>query len=166
MDNYLQSFYTVRFSDCDPFRHLNNARYIDYFLNAREDHLKDHYNMDLAEFYRKGLGWVILNHEIIYLRPASFNEKICIKTALLDAGPEHLQLEALMLDEKQRQLKSIMHTRFIPINLATGKKEPHAADFMEFLGDKVIPGFDGKIPPVSQRAEYWQEQLKGVQRVG
>ena len=55
--NYLQSFYTVRFSDCDPLRHLNNARYIDYMLNAREDHLKEHYQMDLADFYKKGTGW-------------------------------------------------------------------------------------------------------------
>lgn len=166
MHNYLESFYTVRFSDCDPFRHLNNARYIDYFLNAREDHLKDHYNMDLAELYRKGVGWVILQHEIIYLRPASFNEKVCIKTALLDAGTEHLHVEALMLDEKQRQLKSIMHTRLVPINLTTGKKEPHAADFMEFLTDKIISGFEGKIPAVNQQAEYWQEHLKTFQNIG
>ncbi len=25
----------IRFSDCDPFNHLNNARYIDYFINAQ-----------------------------------------------------------------------------------------------------------------------------------
>ena len=30
---------TVRFQDCDPFGHLNNARYIDYFLNARQDQI-------------------------------------------------------------------------------------------------------------------------------
>jgi acyl-CoA thioester hydrolase len=37
------SFYTVRFNDCDPLGHLNNSKYIDYFLNAREDHLKEHF---------------------------------------------------------------------------------------------------------------------------
>ncbi|WP_192348725.1 hypothetical protein [Algoriphagus sp. Y33] len=25
----------IRFQDYDPFNHLNNARYIDYFINAR-----------------------------------------------------------------------------------------------------------------------------------
>jgi acyl-CoA thioester hydrolase len=25
----------IRFPDCDPFNHLNNSRYIDYFINAR-----------------------------------------------------------------------------------------------------------------------------------
>jgi len=27
----------IRFQDCDPLRHLNNAKYFDYFYNARED---------------------------------------------------------------------------------------------------------------------------------
>lgn len=35
----LESIAVARFQDCDPFSHLNNARYIDYFLNAREDQL-------------------------------------------------------------------------------------------------------------------------------
>ncbi|MEM9981458.1 MAG: acyl-CoA thioesterase, partial [Bacteroidota bacterium] len=25
----------VRFQDCDPLRHLNNAKYFDYYFNAR-----------------------------------------------------------------------------------------------------------------------------------
>ncbi len=27
----------IRFQDCDPYAHLNNGRYLDYFMNARED---------------------------------------------------------------------------------------------------------------------------------
>src|SRR6185436_2250565 len=103
MDHYLQSFYTIRFSDCDPFRHLNNARYIDYLLNAREDHLRDHYQMDLAHFYRQGTGWVVMQHEIIYLRPASFNESVCIRSGLLNSSTTHLDVEMLMLDAEQKQ---------------------------------------------------------------
>ncbi len=39
----------IRFQDCDPFGHLNNARYIDYFINAREGHLVEYYNLDIYE---------------------------------------------------------------------------------------------------------------------
>ena len=142
MDAYLHSFYPVRFSDCDPFRHLNNAAYLDYFLNAREDQLKQGYNLDLADYYRRGLGWVVLQHEIFYLRPANVSETICIRTGLIDAGPEHLLVEMLMLDEQQRQLKSLLHTRFVPISLTDGKKQPHSKEFMEFICDKVVPGIE------------------------
>lgn len=165
MEPYLQSSYTIRFSDCDPFRHLNNARYIDYFLNAREDHLRDHYQMDLADFYRKGMGWVVLQHEIIYLRPASFNENVSVLSGLLDSGPAHLHVEMLMLDSSQKQLKALMHTKFVPVSLTTGKKEPHTAEFMEFISDKTLPGLNGIVPPPAQRVEYWQQTLRSQKTV-
>jgi len=160
MSLYLESFYTIRFGDCDPFRHLNNARYVDYFMNAREDHLKDNYNMDLADYYKKGVGWVVLQHDINYLRPANLNEKVCIRSGLLAAGPEHLLLEMLMLDEKQIQLKALMHTRFIPISLTTGKREAHLPEFMEFISDKIIPGINEETVSVKERIAYWQQILK------
>lgn len=165
MQSTLSSFYTIRFSDCDPFRHLNNARYIDYFLNAREDHLKENYQFDLAEFYKKGRGWVVLQHEIIYLRPASFNETVCIRSGLLTMGPEHLQVEMLMLDAQQKQLKALMHTRFVPVSLTTGKKEAHDPEFIEFLSDKVLPGLNGETITPMKRVEYWQQLLRAAQPV-
>ena len=42
----------IRFTDCDMFGHLNNSRYLDYLINAREDHLKDFYNFDFNQYYR------------------------------------------------------------------------------------------------------------------
>ncbi|MEI9912304.1 MAG: acyl-CoA thioesterase [Bacteroidota bacterium] len=165
MDQHLQSFYTVRFNDCDPFRHLNNARYIDYFLNAREDHLRDHYQMDLADFYSKGRGWVVMQHEIIYLRPASFNETICIRSGLLNAGNEHLLVEMLMLDANQKQLKALLHTRFVPVSLSTGKKEPHSTEFMEFISDKTLAGLNDTVLSPKERVEYWQKILRTPQTV-
>ncbi|HUR64743.1 MAG TPA: thioesterase family protein [Chitinophagaceae bacterium] len=159
---HLESFYTVRFSDCDPFRHLNNARYIDYLLNAREDHLKTYYDMDLASFYKKGVGWVVMQHEISYLRPAALNEKICIRSGLLETSAEHLHVEMLMLDEKGSHLKALMHTTFIPINLNTGKKEPHSAEFMDFINDKLLPGIEAGKFSTRERIAHWQKLLKSL----
>lgn len=157
---YLASSYKVRFNDCDPFRHLNNARYLDYFLNAREDHLRDHYQMDLADSYRKNQGWVVHRHEIIYLRPASLHETICIQSALLDAGPHHLRVEMLMLDKDQKHLKALLHSQFVPISLATGRKEAHNPKFMDFISDKLVTGPGPIHAPAGQRAQFWQEQIK------
>ncbi len=162
MEQLLESFYTVRFSDCDPFRHLNNARYIDYFLNAREDHLKNYYDMDLATFYKKGLGWVVMQHEINYLRPAAFNEKICIRTGLLQTSSEHLLVEMTMLDENRSQLKALMHTTFIPISLSSGKREVHSNEFMEFISDKVLTDVNRENLSVKERINYWQKIFKPV----
>ena len=160
---YLESFYTVRFSDCDPFRHLNNARYIDYFLNAREDHIRDHYDLDLSQFYQQGLGWVVMQHEITYQRPANMNEKICIRSGLLAMGTDFLQVEMLMFNEDQTQLKALLHTRFVPVNIKTGRKEPHSPEFMESFQPRVLAGFNEMIPTPLQRVEYWQQQIRTLQ---
>src|SRR5579863_2725476 len=96
MEKFPQSFYTVRFNDCDPFGHLNNSRYLDYFLNAREDHLKDHYNIDIKEWVKQGQIFVVTAHEIRYLRPANYGESVTIQSALIGVGESWLQVEMVM----------------------------------------------------------------------
>src|SRR5579872_852263 len=96
------SFYTVRFNDCDPFGHLNNGRYIDYFLNAREDHLREHYGIDLKAWAQKGIGFVVNRHDIRYLRPANYNERVAIRSALIGWTDTELKVELQMWDESLR----------------------------------------------------------------
>lgn len=132
MEKEPQSTYIVRFSDCDLFGHLNNARYLDYFLNAREDHLRDHYQLDLTNYYQRGIGWVVGSHEINYLKPAKYNEQVLIKSSLIKANDQYLLVELEMMNVKQTEVKALMWTRFIPISVKTGKRENHPSDFMEF----------------------------------
>jgi YbgC/YbaW family acyl-CoA thioester hydrolase len=144
MEKRLQSDYVTRFSDCDLFGHLNNARYIDYFLNAREDHLKKYYDMDLRTFYKEGLSWFVGSHEIVYLRPAQYNEKVIITSTLFHVSNDTLWVEMTMTDEKESHFKSIMWTRFVPVNVKTGKKENHPASFMDFAQQVAVDDIDIK----------------------
>ncbi len=142
MEKKLRSDYVVRFSDCDPFGHLNNARYIDYFLNAREDHLKTYYDMDLRTFYQQGLSWVVAGHEILYLRPADYNDRVVIYSSLIHAANDSLLVELVMLDDRESHFKSIVWTRFVPVNVKTGRKEPHPQSFMDFANEVLVNGVD------------------------
>lgn len=140
MNKNPNSAYKIRFSDCDLFGHLNNARYIDYFMNAREDHLKDHYNLSLTDHYQKGLAWVVSSHEIAYLRSAVYDETVNIETVLLLAEPEGLHVELIMSDQAKTHLKAVMRTTFTPINPQTGKRRQHPADFMAWAKSIENPG--------------------------
>ena len=135
------SFYKVRFCDCDPFGHLNNSKYLDYFLNAREDHLKDSYGIDLKEWVAQGKIFVVNSHEIRYLRPVTYNEMISIRTALIGWGETSLQVEMLMYDS-QKELKAALWTSFTRINAATGRKEVHPAEFVAFMRDVLLDDVD------------------------
>jgi YbgC/YbaW family acyl-CoA thioester hydrolase len=126
------SFYTIRFSDCDLFAHLNNARYIDYFLNAREDHLKNSYQLQLNEYYKLGVAWLVGNHEIYYLRPANYNEVVRIQSTLLKVADDYLLVEMMMTNETGTHLKALLWTKFIPIHVQSGKRQNHPELFMDF----------------------------------
>lgn len=124
------TFYKVRFSDCDSFKHLHNSAYIDYMLNAREDHLKAFHQIDMTELYKKGSGWMVNKHEIVYLSPANYNEKVCIQSDLVKITDDSLLVEMLMWDETRKQLKAILYTKFIHIDLQTGKRANHGNWFI------------------------------------
>ena len=42
----------IRFQDCDPLQHLNNAKYFDYYFNARDDQVPKLYNVEMADIFR------------------------------------------------------------------------------------------------------------------
>ncbi|WP_207511156.1 acyl-CoA thioesterase [Longitalea luteola] len=137
-----KTFYTIRFNDCDPMGHLNNARYIDYMLNAREDHLKQAYQITLAEYHKQGIAWVVRRHDIQYLRPAFYNEIVCIESRLIELGESHVLVEMLMFDEKQTTLKAIMWTNFTSIDVKTGRRKEHPAAFMDFAATIKVTDID------------------------
>ena len=155
----LQSTYRVRFNDCDPLGHLNNARYIDYLLNAREDHLSHFYQVSLPQFHRRGLAWVVKAHEIQYLRPAYYNEQVIIISRLIELTEAHLVVEMLMYDEKKQSLKAVMWTNFTCIDPQTGKRKNHSPEFMELARIMDLHTVD-LAAGLSERVKQLQAQLK------
>jgi YbgC/YbaW family acyl-CoA thioester hydrolase len=139
MEKFLQSVYTVRFSDCDPLGHLNNSKYIDYFLNAREDHLKEHYDIDLKVWAQQGQAFVVSAHEIRYLRSATYNESVSIQSALIGWGDSSLLVEMCMFGP-DRQLKAILWSNFTRIHPATGKRMVHPPEFQPFIDQALVEG--------------------------
>ena len=49
MQKILESRGLVRFQDCDPFNHLNNAAYLNYLVNAREDQLMAQHGINIYD---------------------------------------------------------------------------------------------------------------------
>jgi YbgC/YbaW family acyl-CoA thioester hydrolase len=158
----LETSYTIRFNDCDPFAHLNNSKYIDYMLNAREDHLKQFHQLNLDEFYKRGAGWVVTGHEILYLRPANYNETVVIQSDLLEAGEADLLVEMRMWDETKTILKSILWTRFACVNIKTGRRDNHTPEFMEMLKDLVYRDANAAAG-MRSRVEQIVRKAKAVQ---
>jgi acyl-CoA thioesterase FadM len=157
LDEYVirpESKATVRFHDCDPFRHLNQSRYLDYFVNAREDQLRAHYGLDIFRFaMENGHGWMVTKNQIAYLRQVFVNEIVTIQTHILDFDTSNISVEMLMWDEAKLKPKALLWATFAYVNIVEGKRDIHSGELMEFYGklkwpDQKKQSFDERVNEV------------------
>ncbi len=145
MNKHPESIHTIRFQDCDPFNHLNNAKYLDYFINAREDQLLAQYDIDMYALIRKsGLGWVVAMNQIAYISPAFLMEKVCIQTQIITYGEYDLTVEMKMYDEHKKRIKAVLWVNFVHFSIAQNKAEKHAPSWITLFENLLSP-VDEKI---------------------
>ena len=149
----------VRFPDCDPFNHLNNARYIDYFINAREDHIMTNLNLNIYQYAaQQDMGWVVSKNQIAYLKPAFLMETIVIDSVLLRLGEKDVLVEMKMWNEKKDKLKAVLWSNFVHINMKTQKPQNHPAELMEMFRPlenplPLVVSFDERVEQLRNRLE-------------
>lgn len=130
----------IRFQDCDPFNHLNNASYINYFMNHREDQLLKHYNIDIYKLAQKtGISWVSSRNQIAYLQPTFLMETVTIESQLFYYDSSLLKAEMRMYNEDCTQLKSVIWSSFVHFNLLTQSKATHSQEFIQLFESIVNP---------------------------
>ena len=92
-----ESRVVIRFQDCDPLRHLNNAKYFDYFFNAREDQVPKLYGLEIIDLIRVyKAAWVVYNHNISYIKPANWKMCTINYNAMIQQGDYSNLSNALM----------------------------------------------------------------------
>jgi len=140
MNKSPHSFHLIRFPDCDPFNHLNNSRYIDYFINAREDHIVSNYGFNIYSYAKeKGKGWVVRENRIMYLSPAFLIENVMIQSTLLELNSSDVLVEMRMWNESGEKLKALMWSRFVHYDLMTFKKAEHPEELTSIFSAFLNP---------------------------
>ncbi len=140
LPNVLESKTKIRFQDCDPFNHLNNAAYINYLINAREDQLIEFYDLDIYRMAEKlGKSWVVGSNQIAYIKPALLMEEVIIDSQLLQYDASNLLVELRMWNRDKTEIKAVMWSTFIHFNLVQQKKEVHSEELMKLFENVVNP---------------------------
>lgn len=140
MEKILSSRTKVRFQDCDPFNHLNNARYADYFINAREDQILDHYDLDIVRHTKQtGKSWVVTTSQTQFLKPALLQEEVLLKSALVFCNSKLLHIEMTMWNHDSSQLKAISWMKFVYIDIRNNKVTDHEPELMTLFKQVESP---------------------------
>ena len=127
-EKVFESQLRVRFNDCDPFQHLNNANYISYFFMAREDQEREYMQFDdMAYLDRSGKNWVTYKNQIVYLSEVPYKEIVTIQSSIIRWEKTEYTMEFWMWDEQKTVLKSIMWSVWVHFDLKTKKRAEHDA---------------------------------------
>ncbi|WP_034040049.1 acyl-CoA thioesterase [Wocania ichthyoenteri] len=148
--NVLESKTKIRFQDCDPFNHLNNGSYINYFMNHREDALIEHYNIDIYKMAKTlGKSWVSSSNQIAYLKPAFLMETVVIESQLIKYTDSELYVEMRMYNESKSHLKAVIWCGFVHYNLLKQQRETHSKELMQLFDNVnnpvLLDSFEARI---------------------
>ncbi len=150
----------IRFQDCDPLQHLNNAKYFDYFFNSREDQVPKLYGVEMIDFIRKfKAAWVVYNHNISYVRPARVGEWVRIMSRILWHNHNTVVVEYYMTDDSKTELKTLLWTTMRYVTLDDGKSTDHEGSVSDFLKATSL-NLDISDLAISERVKVLKSKLK------
>jgi acyl-CoA thioesterase FadM len=159
-DLQTESRSVIRFQDCDPLRHLNNAKYFDYFFNAREDQVTMLYGVHPGDVYKRfGSTWVVYQHHIAYVRPANMGEWVRIMSRVVWFDADTVIVEYYMTDDTRKQLKTVLWTTLKYIEVATGRKTDHQPEINAYLQKILYPGPDVHAMQLGDRVKEIRDEL-------
>lgn len=156
-----ESAVLIRFGDCDPFNHLNNTRYLEYFMNAREDHLLSGHNLNLVHLaMNKGIGWVVTKHQLAYVRPAMVAEVVVIQSTITNWSNWGIHLEMSMWDASKTNLKALLWAEFAHVDLKAKKRIEHSDEvtnlFKPYENPFAVsfPDFDSRLKAIREKSAH------------
>ena len=160
-----ETTHRIYFQDCDMLGHLNNARYLDYFLNAREDHSIAHYNLNMGELaLEQNAAWVITKHHISYLKPARQGTEVRICSQLIHFDNSGLVLEMQMRSEDGLRLLALLWSEMAFVSTPAGTRTDHSNALMDLLDELDVDGVSYDPDGFDERVKEVRQQLKKLRR--
>lgn len=158
MQKELTTVAKVRFSDCDPIGHLNNVKYLEYMLDAREDHVEDGYGFTYEEYMRRtGCTWITIQNEIAYLKEVRANQRVQISSKTIEIGERLSKVEVLMKSEDGNIIHSVLWLTVIYFNMKTRKSEKHPDETRQLFEKFLMPLEEKNF---QERAAFFRNQNK------
>jgi acyl-CoA thioester hydrolase len=119
----------LRWSDLDAFGHLNNARFLTLYEEARVALMFVEARKAGVDSFERGV--VISRHEVDYLRPVDYVEPVRIELWVAEIRPSRFTVAYELFDGPA--LASRARTVCVPFDLAAGRPRRLSTAEREFL---------------------------------
>lgn len=123
----------VRFRDCDPMGHVNNAAYLTYLEQARFAHWRDVWGHSFEGLPDGTPGVILARAEIDYRLPARYGDVLEVRIGLERIGRTSFTYLYEVVDQKGR-LVANARTVQVMYDYAIGKPAPLSEELKAKLG--------------------------------
>lgn len=128
----------VRFRDCDPLGHVNNAVYLTYLEQARFNHWRALWGFGTPQLPPGRPGVILARVECDYKRPATYGETLEIRLRIGDIGRSSFRYEYEIVDSEGRTVL-LAKTVQVMYDYAAGKPVPIPDDIRTLLTTPAKP---------------------------
>lgn len=109
----------VRGYHLDLYRHVNNARYLEFLEEARWSFLETRGDLDTLE--KNGYAFAVVNINISYRRAAYMGERLCIATSVKSIGQRSCVMHQLVTLDGTDTVVADADVTFVIIDTRTEK---------------------------------------------
>jgi acyl-CoA thioester hydrolase len=122
----------VRFRDCDPMGHANNAVYLTYLEQTRFAHWRSLWGFGSPQLPPGMPGVILARVECDYKRPAKYGDTIEIRMRVAEIGRTSFRYEYEILDAEGRTMLTAKTVQ-VMYDYAAEKPVPIPADIRALL---------------------------------
>jgi acyl-CoA thioester hydrolase len=140
----------VRFRDCDPMGHANNAVYLTYLEQTRFAHWRSLWGFPSTSLGAGGVprqlpdgmpGVILARVECDYKRPARYGDVLDVRLRVAALGRSSFRYEYEIVDEQGRTVLTAKTVQ-VMYDYASGKPVPIPDEIRQMLSDLLAP--DGR----------------------
>lgn len=125
----------VRGYHADFYGHVNNARYLEFFEEARWAHMES--AIDLRTLATRGFILLVVNININYRKAVGVGETVMVSTVLDKLGKRSVVLKQELLMKDSAELAADAQVTFV-IRDTTGRAVPIEGEIQEEI-EKIFP---------------------------
>jgi acyl-CoA thioester hydrolase len=120
----------VRFRDCDPMGHVNNAVYLTYLEQARFAYWRE-----LSRGQKQKPGMILARLECDYRRPATAGQLLDVRMRVTGIGRTSFNCEYEIVDSRDRHVVAEARSVQVVYDYAAAKPVPMPDEIRERIED-------------------------------
>ena len=111
----------IRFSDLDPYGHVNSTHYLDYVISARWQFAKESLNVTDRSLIDKGVGFYLAKAQMAFKRPIAGAGAIIATSHVKEIADARLFVPFEIRSADDKTLHSDGLLEFLVVDLSTNK---------------------------------------------